>query len=580
MQQLNSTLFRPWAWSILLVAGIWASPASGQWSKQTVQLTLGWNAIYLQVEPDNPNCDAVFADWPVSSVSVYNMAQTSAQFAENPSEPLNIEPEFLSWSPGRPEGANSLATVIAGNAYLIFATAPATRVLTGRPTVPRIDWVTGTPATNIYNLVGFQSSGTTSFGSYLAGAGFNPSRFSIYSVSGTNSASPTFVALTGFSGLNSIPITSGKAYLIACDKVSSFSGPVKVYPAGSAGLSFSSTSSRQTLRLKNDSGTNLTVTLTLNNSEAAPSGVTLLRPSLLYFDYLTGWTNSIQPRTLHADEEWTLPLALDRTGMIPGQTYGAIMVCSDTAGGRVEIPVEAESSQPDPAHAMWPAGLWSGKATLNKVSQVLGSGAINQGAKAGGTLEFRLILHVATDGRCRLLQRVIIAGTEDTNSNWNAALYVNENLVPPALKTVRISSVAFGVKNNIVWDEPYGRFGNRLRFTYVIADDDPVNPFRHPYHPDHDGLSYDYKSKAPSGNNPTNYIGEIKPELFSISNTVSLVWDTTQSAGGGSVLWNPSEKVTGTIDFQVDGIRKEGPILMQGTFELKRISQVGTLSEE
>ena len=60
-------------WGVLMVAWAWASPVWGQWSRQTIQLSNGWNAVYLQVEPADPRCEAVFADWPVSSVSLYNM---------------------------------------------------------------------------------------------------------------------------------------------------------------------------------------------------------------------------------------------------------------------------------------------------------------------------------------------------------------------------------------------------------------------------------------------------------------------------------------------------------------------------
>jgi hypothetical protein len=207
------------------------------------------------------------------------------------------------------------------------------------------------------------------------------------------------------------------------------------------------------------------------------------------------------------------------------------------------------------------------------------------GAKAGGTLEFRLILHVDTVKRCRLLQRVIIAGAEDTNGTWNASLYVDEAKVPPGMKSARISSVAFGLKNNaITWDETYfgdnSGFGKNLRFTYTLAADDPVNPFRHAYHPDHDGLDARFKTQLPTGDNSQNYIGEIKPELFSVSNTVTLSWTNAPAVGSNAVLWNPSEKVTGKIEFQVGGLRREGPILMKGDFELRRISQVGSLSLE
>ena len=560
--------------------GLLTVTGQGQYATQTISLSKGWNAIYLQVQPEDSSCEAVFANWPVSSVNLFNGGRALPQFTENPSEPLNLTAEYSTWVQGGEAGANSLNNVIAGNAYCVFAKEiMPPRLLTGRPAVPRIDWMTGTAATNVFNLVGFAQDGTAKFGSYLAGAGFAMSKLSVYSVSGTNMAGPTFSMVGGFGGVSTVAITPGKAYLIACDKVSTFSGPVKVYPAGTGGILFPATSSRQTLRMRNESGSNLTVTLTLQASAAAPSGVTPLLPALRFFDYLTGWTNVLHPRILQAGEEWTLPMAVDRTGMAEGQLYGGLLVCSDTAGGRVTIPVEAEYGQPDEARAPWPAGLWVGKASLDKVSQVLAGGEINTGAEAGGTLELRLILHVGTDGSCRLLQRVIIAGAEDTNGNWNAALYLDEKKVPAGMKSARISSVAFGLKNNIAWDGA-GGFGSQLRFTYTLAADDPVNPFRHPYHPDHNGLDYDFKTKLPTGDNPQNYMGEIKPELFSISNTVRLVWTTAPAAGGGSVLWNPSGKVSGDVYFQVEGLRREGAVLMQGLFELQRVSQVGALSQE
>ena len=560
-----------------VLCGIMAVTGYGQYAQQSITLTKGWNAVYIQVQPEDARCEVVFADWPVSSVSLYNMARTVARYTEKPDEPLNRGDEFLTWGPGLPAGANTLNTVIAGHAYLMYATLPGTRTLTGRPAVPRIEWI---PGTNACNLVGFRQNGSALFGSYLAGSGFDITKLAVYSVSGTNILNPTLLQVGGFSGLSTAPIVQGKSYFIACDKVSSFSGPIKVYPAGTSGIFFPTNNSFQTLRMKNEHGSPLAVTLTLVSSAAASSGAVPTLPSLKAFDYLNGWQTiaaGVQ-KTLADGEDWVLPLALDRTGMSAGQSYGGVLVCTDTAGGRVEIPLEAEYGLPDPTHALWPAGLWVGKASLNQVSQVVGNSTVVDSVKAGGTMEFRLILHVDTANRCRLLQRVIIAGAGDTNGIWAPALYVDDAKVPSGMKSVRISSVAFGLTNNITWDDDFGMFGNRLRFTYVIAADDSVNPFRHPYHPDHDGLDAKFTTKLPAGDSPTNYIGVIKPELFSISNTISLVWTNAPAAGGSSALWNPSEKVTGEVYYEVLGLRREGAILMKGLFELRRISPVGVLS--
>ena len=572
--------FRSWVACGAGLICLGAVSARGQWSTQTFQLSNGWNAVYLRVAPEDARCDAVFSNWPVAHVSLYSMESALAGFLSSPDEPLDMAADYLTWRPGLPTGANALNSVSAGHAYLIYATQACTRVLTGRPAVPRLEWVPGVQGTNTYNLMSFCHSSTSKFGTYLSGAGFDPAKLQVYRVGGTNRASPTFYTLGGFSGsVATTPMEPGKAYFIACSKRSSFSGPVRVFPAGTGGILFGADNSRELLRLVNEHGEPLTVSLAVSNSAAAPGGELPVLPPLLHFDYLQGWlalTSGVQ-KTLQAGEEWTLPLAVDRTGMAADTLYGGLLICADSAGGRVEIPLEAEYGAPTATRALWPAGLWVGKASLDKVSQVKGDGTVVPGVKAGGTMEFRLILHVDQSNRCRLLQRVTVAGVTNADGSWSPALYVNETNVPAGGQRTRISSVAFGEKNDITWDESYGGFGNRLRFRYVIATNDPVNPFRHPYHPDHDGLRTDFETVLPSGDNPQNYVGATKPELFSISNTVSLTW-STNSGAGGSALWNAEETVRGTMDFQAEGLRREGALLMQGNFELRRISQIGSLA--
>jgi hypothetical protein len=562
----------------------------GQYAEQTISLSEGWNAIYLQVQPDSNSCDVVFSDWPVSSVNLYNMERTAVQYVENPDEPLDVSPEFLVWVPGQPAGATVLNSVIAGHSYLIFATNEFTQVISGRPAVPRIEWI---PGTNKVNLVGFAKKGTAKFGTYIKGAGFHFDSDPNLGISDVSGTSTNGYDIIPWFGLDMKDVLPGKAYFIACDKASLFSGPVKVSPAGTGGVIFSADSSHETLRLKNESGGVLNVTLSVTNSARSPAGIQPILPDLLYFDYQEGWKPFkllfaenqlglvVVEKQLQADEEWTVPLAIDRTSMVPTNLYGGVLVCSDDAGGEVKIALEAQYGEPDPTRALWPAGLWVGKARLDQVSQVLSDGTTLDGAAAGSPMELRLILHVDTNTTaiCSLLQRVLISGSEDKEGNWTPELYVKESAVPDGQTSVRISSVAFGLNNDIEWDEHWGDFGDKLRFTYTIDANDPVNPFRHPFHPDHDGLDYDFETPLPSGDNPQNYIGAIKPETFSISNTVSLIWHTHSMTNGGSALWNPSESVSGDIQFKVDGVRTEGSILMQGDFELQRISQVGSLTK-
>ena len=575
---MNITQAVPRFIGLAVMGSLLAAPVRAQYATQAVSLSNGWNGVYFEVAPEDPGCDAVFADWPVASVSAYVAGSLRSGYTDGTGTNQVPLTEYLTWQPGQPPGVNSLNAVMAGKAYLIFATGACQRVLTGRPAAPRIEWVPGPAGSEVHQLVGFQTDGTAKFGKFLAGAGFNMAALSVYTVGGTNIPGPTRFKV-GWTTASLEPIAKGRAYLIAGDKVSGFSGPLNVSPVN--GLYFPTNSSRDVLKLRNDHHSNLAVTVTAEFSAPDAAGIQPAMPDLWFFDSTAGWTNVVPPKTLSPGEEWTIPVAVNRTGMAASNRYGAVLVCADDAGGRVAVPLEAEYASPDPAHALWPAGLWVGDAHLDRVSQVLDDGQIKEGVEAGSTLDLRLILHVDKSNRCRLLQRVILSGAEDTNGNWSASLYTDESRVPAAQKSVRISSVAFGLNHaGIHWDDTFGGFGDQLRFTYVIATNDPVNPFRHPYHPGHDGLAADFETPLPSGDELGNYMAAIKPELFSISNEVRLIWSEAPAPGGGFIGWNPAEAVTGAVEFIVGGLRREGPVTMAGRFELRRISKMGVLSTE
>jgi len=113
-----------------------------------------------------------------------------------------------------------------------------------------------------------------------------------------------------------------------------------------------------------------------------------------------------------------------------------------------------------------------------------------------------------------------------------------------------------------------GSFGTTATFPFVVKETSKVNPMRHAYHPMHDGLKSDFKTAAPSGDDLENYVSTVKPEVFSITNTVIFNWN-----GTSGTAWNPDEKVSGTIQWDFDGIRHEGTIHAKGTFTMKRVTK-------
>ena len=90
MKRHDAGRFRSWVAGLAGLACLGASSAQGQWSTQTFQLSNGWNAVYLRVEPEDARCEAVFSNWPVAHVSLFSMESALATFVATPDEPLEI----------------------------------------------------------------------------------------------------------------------------------------------------------------------------------------------------------------------------------------------------------------------------------------------------------------------------------------------------------------------------------------------------------------------------------------------------------------------------------------------------------
>ena len=85
-----------------------------------------------------------------------------------------------------------------------------------------------------------------------------------------------------------------------------------------------------------------------------------------------------------------------------------------------------------------------------------------------------------------------------------------------------------------------------------------------------DGKSADYSGDAPSGDSSANFIGTIKPEMFSITNTIDFVWK--DASGASTYSANPEGATWGRCDWDLGGLRADGPVKMRGTFMLRRLS--------
>ena len=91
---------------------------------------------------------------------------------------------------------------------------------------------------------------------------------------------------------------------------------------------------------------------------------------------------------------------------------------------------------------------------------------------------------------------------------------------------------------------------------------------RHPTHPQHDGLRWDFATPLPSGDDFANYVSTQKPELFSVTNTVLLVLDLK----GDETPWNPDDTKSGACTWILKGLRREGAITLSGAATFRRIA--------
>src|SRR5436309_329210 len=112
-----------WRLSFILAGLAWCfgcQPAMAQWTTQRLPLQPGWNAVYLEVQPEPVDCDTVLAGLPVESVWAWNRRFSTVQFIQDPNELLPGQPNWLAYLP--PDHAaratRNLFTLRGGQTYL------------------------------------------------------------------------------------------------------------------------------------------------------------------------------------------------------------------------------------------------------------------------------------------------------------------------------------------------------------------------------------------------------------------------------------------------------------------------------
>lgn len=394
---------------------------------QSISLNPGWNAVYLDVQPLSNLPSEVFRDLPAgSSVWAWTGKQESAEFIQDPGEaPFKMSKWLSIFTDADKASLNNFYAIHANSAYLVElpgGTPPLTLTIAGKPTLRHKAWIPDS-----FNLVGFDfSSPPPTFGTFFAPS-LSHKNQAIYRLN--NSGTWELVSNPG-----AVAMRSGEAFWIYCQAGSDYQGPLAAEAEGVDGLDF---------------GEGITVLkLTLNNfsssdRNAAVSQLVSTSPVPLAFRkydpgsglIVTRPLAEMPPLAVRAGGSTVLTLAVQR-GDFSGSAASVLEV-TDGAGLRVRVPVTASSNR----SASYP-GLWSGAASINRVSQLVDSGAApdflpGEPKPTPSEMNLNLILHQDGTGQVRLLKQAIVMyrdptynadGTKATNGRY--VVLTDDKLIP------------------------------------------------------------------------------------------------------------------------------------------------------
>ncbi len=564
----------------LLLLSLVSLPSLAVHIEETMTLAKGWNAIYLESTPTNAACADFFAGAPVERVASYQSDAYSStrQLADDGTEIAQKPISYNVWVRGDEE-ASTMASLAGGRVYMIYTTDNWSTNFFGVPAAPRLTWRATSGDTGFMNLAGVSArpGATVTARAYFGEGPFGAASGAAYKVGGTKTDAPTFLSL----GITSTPkVNAGKAYALTATKDGAWPGVIGV---SSDSVYFGADANFASITVRNCGTKDHEFRFTMGNSELEsdgpmPNGLSRRLPRVdavsaaewTNVEESVSWTVSLGP-----DETTEQVFKLDRSKIEPGKEHGAILTIEDLGSSAMRVRLPLVVLPAKAGTIPYPAGLWVGEIALTQVTWIDDTNSIP--VKAGGTLKMSVMMHVDTNGTCRLLQRV--AAGMDTNGT--ARLFKELANVPAEIEAPkRFSTVMMSVDTPVVAAAGGSAFGDEADFTWTIAPTARDNPFRHAWHPDHDGKKADYQGEAPSGDDFANYASPVKPELWSISNRLFFSWhEQGIHSQPINFEYNASETTSGVVTWEVTGLIANKPIKSEGTFTLKRAVKAAELEE-
>ena len=549
---------------LTLISLCFVVTAHAQWQTTTYALKGGWNSIYLHGDATHATPDELFAAHPeVLEVWRWNPNPNQVQFTTSPLIPSAGTAEWSTWK--RDGSVLSLGQLLGQTAYLVKCSGSSSDshsvAIIQRMLPPSAAWVR-----NGANLMGFPSynNGSTypTMGSYFATfPAAIASGVKIYKYVGgeIGPGNPLQVFSPSFETLD-----RNQAYWFDSEVVGNFYAPVEISLSKSGGLDFGRTGSTITLRLRNRSAAVSTVTISPVDSANAPTGQEAITGSVPLrsrsFDAQTAtWTETdiTEPYQVVVGPNTAVELTfgIDRTVMTGDSNafYASMLRFNDSAGlYDILLPATARKASL--------AGLWIGEARVSAVESKV-PGSADTDTPQGYPL--RYLVHVDDAGAARVLSQVFLGklagetpqdGITPLESNLSTADKAGASRIVAAhlpLDRVLATTGSFAV-------------GSSLSCTIATPFNDPVSPFVHQYHPDHDNQSG--STALVSGQ-----------ESYDISRAVTFTLSATPPEGVSPIGYGGSV-IAGTYAEVISGLHKE-TLEVSGTFTLRRVSEIGTLTQ-
>jgi len=218
--QIRNTSMQKLLLLLLLTVAIFCSPVvhADTVRTQTIEIEEGWNAVYLEVGPAEPEPATVFEETPIDIAAAYLTPDSSAQFVINPGADLFRQTGWAVWYAGdRPDSfLKTLHAILGQQAYLIHSKAAFTWRVTGTVEKAEANW-----QPDAYNFVGFSVDAVAAptFSQFFAGSEAHDQGRIYRLVNGA------WKKVTVPDGEN---MRSGEAFWVYCDGSSDYPGPLGV----------------------------------------------------------------------------------------------------------------------------------------------------------------------------------------------------------------------------------------------------------------------------------------------------------------------------------------------------------------